>query len=207
MTDKETKTFHSSKEIIDWLHSPMDKLAEKCLLTPEEEAEAAEKWYIELAQGGSKSYNFFQHEAQDAKTRKAVEEERLNRPAICRGCPRYETDCEGSNQEDCARLDRPELLKGLVVDIEEHLLNLEQGTQSDTIAQEIVYDIIKDKLNALSPTEEEIRRAVAEEIVSAGEQLLKSYKAFSAGRMVDDFWQTLKEKYLTPTSGIEEEKE
>ncbi|KKN74974.1 hypothetical protein LCGC14_0384760 [marine sediment metagenome] len=48
--------------------------------------------------------------------------------------------------------DRHELLKELVVDIEEHLLNLEQGTKSDTIAQEIVYDIVEDKLLVLIPT-------------------------------------------------------
>ena len=33
---------------------------------------------------------------------------RLDRPKICRDCSRYETDCQGSNQEDCARLDRPD---------------------------------------------------------------------------------------------------
>ena len=51
--------------------------------------------------------------------------------------------------------DREKIQKDLVSTIEEHLLNLEEGTKCDTIAQEIVYDIIEDKLLALIPDIEE----------------------------------------------------
>ena len=33
---------------------------------------------------------------------------RLDRPEICRDCPTFTKGCEGSNQEDCARMDRPD---------------------------------------------------------------------------------------------------
>ncbi len=33
----------------------------------------------------------------------------LDRPTICQDCPTFEQGCEGSNQEDCGRQDRPKL--------------------------------------------------------------------------------------------------
>ncbi|KKK93134.1 hypothetical protein LCGC14_2695880, partial [marine sediment metagenome] len=32
-----------------------------------------------------------------------------DRPTVCQDCPTFEQGCEGSNQEDCGRQDRPEL--------------------------------------------------------------------------------------------------
>ena len=72
-------------------------------------------------------------------------------PPPCQRGSRLCPTCLGTGKKDrLNRPDRGELLKGLVIDIEEHLLNLEHGIGSDTIAQEIVYDIIEAKLKALT---------------------------------------------------------
>ena len=60
--------------------------------------------------GGLRGIRWDELVTQKCPTCAVTGEKKLDRPTVCIDCPRYETDCQGSNQEDCEHrgLDRPD---------------------------------------------------------------------------------------------------
>ncbi len=89
--------------------------------------------------------------------------EQRDRPEICRDCSRYETDCQGSNQEDCARrLDRPELTRAEVEPILTKHFNEKTGVLN--------FMAFSKDILALFSDEEGIRKQEMERIRDWGNQ-------------------------------------
>ncbi len=100
--------------------------------------------------------------------------EQKDRPEICRDCSRYETDCQGSNQEDCARrLDRPnreKIISDMLVDWKDSICRMVENN-CETVAKTPIQ--ITKEIIALLPDEKEIRKKERERIVA----LIESYNS------------------------------
>jgi len=143
------------------------------------------------------------------------EQKRLDRPEICRDCSRYKTDCQGSNQEDCARLDRPDREK--IADKILPMTKVEsyRGWQlrtADQILELLIPDIewVREKANdkwievmcdnsvpALTPAQfedayklciEEAKKQERERIISVIEGYRGVEKAFISGEHALAYW-------------------
>lgn len=80
-----------------------------------------------------------------------------DKPEVCRDCPTFENECEGSNQEDCERRGRPELREKIYRLLKCPPLKQDCGhTAKDWSAK--CYPCLLDQIFLLYPDEEEIRK-------------------------------------------------
>ncbi len=108
--------------------------------------------------------------------------EQKDRPEICRDCSRYETDCQGSNQEDCARrLDRPDREKILGSLLGAY--SLLDNTSEPSDQQKEWMEREADKILALFPDIEEAKREEKNRILAL---LKKEYPAITTWQCWED---------------------